>query len=86
MNMRILKSTATQEFPFVESFIDYHFISPRQTDLAMAYNDDGNNIKIAGKEIGCDGQYWGLFWIVGEMPNKAEVQELMDAAGAGDLL
>jgi hypothetical protein len=76
--MKTTTLTVTQEFPFVESFTDYHEIPEKRVDLNIFANDGGT---IESEEVAFHGDYWGLFWIKGQKPTKPEQIIILIDAG-----
>lgn len=75
VNMTAL--TCSTQFPFVESFTDYHDIDYHAEDLTKRFNR-----RIGFAEIGfCEnGNYWGIFY-VGRKPKKAVIKQLLNDDG-----
>ena len=68
----------TIQMPFVESFSDYHEIDEEQRNLKKL---SGKKTNICCKEIGFDGDYWGVFWIRGNKPSVDEIREMLIKEG-----
>lgn len=67
-----LTTTVTAEFPFVESFADYHYIEDEAERLTKLFKR-----RVGFMEVGfCqDSKYWGVFY-VGRRPALAVIREL----------
>lgn len=75
MKTRIVRSSESQAFPFVESFGDYHDIEYQHSLFKKHF---GN---VCAREIAFDGNYWGVFWIRGERPTRKNVIKMLINAG-----
>jgi len=61
--------------PFVQGFGDYHYIDDEIAALKKKFQIKGR--VIMSKEIAYDGNYWGLYWIRGKKPSKADIKQLL---------
>jgi len=68
--------TAKLKLPFVEPFPDYHDINYKLEDLKHLFP------QLRAKEVFFDGSYWGLFYAHGFMPEKPDVNAMLESAGA----
>lgn len=70
-----LTATTTMDFPFVDSWSDYHYIEDEADRLTKLFGR-----KVGYKEMGYDSGYWGLLY-VGRKPAIAVITKLLDDAG-----
>ncbi len=84
MATKKLTLTRSYEFPFVESFGDYHDIEYKLDQYKEIAK--GNGVKIIAEEVAFDGNYYGLFYIGGERPSEKEALKLLKKQGFDDSL